>query len=279
MFVVLAGFGISRRWGGQRREPALRRFRRIPKRALWFGGAAAIAAYGVLYVTSVHSLSRSSWEPRISKPYIHTFLSDVRAVKAATGREPNLIDLTVPPTLMLANFAPFNQYSLFFPVVDSHLQYNGPSSPRFVVGPTGALERVRFASLATGTLRKARLIDKAGLRPPLVRSGAACVPAGAPEQLRVPLLKSVRLPATANGVANAIAIRYVLPARVGVTVLDAGAGGIPAPVDADSHLWGPGAGTGYALVTTPSTASEVDLDLPGGACIDALTVGAFEPVR
>jgi hypothetical protein len=282
MFVVLCGFALSDRWGGRRRPlPArlvqLVRLPRVGARGVALASLAAAAAYGALYVTSVKSLSRSAWQPQVAHRYIDQFKSSVDRVKAGTGQEPNLIDITVPYGLMQSNFAPFNQYSYYFPVIDPHLRYDEASTPAFVVGATGALVRVHLAPLASGLLRDATLSQTTGdgVRRAAFSSGAACVPAGPVWRLRIPLSAAQRLGSGLTGLPYAIRVSYRAPVRTNVALHLSGPNGGLTLTSTEPHHWGPGAGTGLAIVRAAAVAQSVDVDLPGGSCVSALTVGQF----
>ena len=281
MFLVLAGFAFSRRWGGERQPSGCRRIPRPSVRVLAPVGLAAAVAYGLLYVASVHALANSSWEPRTASSYVSRFLRSADRVKASTGRQPNLIDLTVGTNLMAANFAPFNRYSQFFPVVDPRLRYDEASGPSFVVGPAGALEQVRLVELASGRLRAATFsgLTGTGVTGASLRAGAACVPPGPARRLGVPLPVPQRLRPDTSNSADVIAVHYQLPVRSAVAVL-VGNSRRPTLVDPDHPFvyWGPGRGAGLVVVRIAATANELELDLPGGACVSRLTVSAIAPM-
>jgi hypothetical protein len=261
MFLVLTAFALSPRWGGRRDRGSTRiRLPRVRARVLVPVALAVAAVYGALYVSSVDSLRDSSWEPRTARSYFDTFLADAARVRASTGSDPNLIDTTVQGNMMPASFYPYNLYSFFFAVVTPHLRYDQGAGPSYVVGLSGALQRVRFAPAATGLLRR-----------------PACVSAGVEQRLRVKLDRTVRFPASVNGRAAAVEASYRLPGRTDVGVLRAPAGSPPVPVDFEQHFWGPGSGTGIAVIGGPATIGEVDLDLRGPGCIDHLAVGSFVP--
>jgi hypothetical protein len=258
MLFVMVGFSLSRRWGGVRSVRPVSLLRRVPAHALVAAGVVAAAGYGALYVSSVDALANKSWQPHTSKPYIAAFERSVAQIKAATGSEPNLIDVTVPGTLMQPNFAPFNLYSFFFPVVDDRLRYDQATRPAYVVSLSGSLVPVHFARLAAGR----------------VASGSACVPAGAARRVRIPLPAPIRLGEARNGLPYAIEVRFRLPSESNVPVLVSPAGGgKPTLIDYDSHFWGPGTGTGLAVVRTETTAAAVVLELPGRSCVSAVSVG------
>jgi hypothetical protein len=281
MFVVLCGFALNSRWGGPLRPlPArLQRRRRVRARSLLPVALAAAAAYGALYVTSVDSLARSSWLPREAHVYIEQFKKSVARVEATTGRQPNLIDITVPYGLLQSNFAPFNQYSYYFPVIDSHLRFDQPSNPAFVVGATGALVQVHLARLAGGRVRDASVsrTTGAGVTRAAVRSGAACVPAGHRWRLLLPLSSTQRLGSGAAGFPYAIEVSYRMPVETNVPVLATAPDGKLTVASGDLHFWGPGTGTGLVVVRAAAVAQSVDLDLPGGSCVSGVTVGQFAP--
>jgi hypothetical protein len=275
MFLVFAAFALSRRWGGVREHrPRLR----IRAPVLVPAAVAAAAAYGVLYVTSVHSLAKTSWEPRATRAYFHQLLASVDRVRAATGSEPNVIDQPVPEQLMLSVYAPYNLDSTFVGVIDPHLRYDHPAGPTYVVGPSGALERVRFVPLASERPGAATLHTVTG-KPagrPATDAGATCVPSGPARQLRFPLTHARRGPAQTGTAPYAVRVHYRMPARGGVSVVGSDRPGTP-PVLATTGLWGSGRATALAVLGKPAAVRRVDLDLPGGACVDQLTLGAYEP--
>jgi hypothetical protein len=271
MFVVCLGFALSTRWGGPRRP--------LPS---WLGtaklvplGVVAALAYGALYVSSADSFADTSGRPRIAKEYVHQFMASVERVRAATGREPNLIDATVPYALMQSNFAPFNRYSFFFGVVDDHLRYDEPGGPQFVVSPAGRLQRVHFVATARGILRRATFTDLADSTHtgPAGAPGAACALAGGLRQLKIPLGSPQRL--VSDPLPSAVEVSYRTPARSNVPVL-ASAGAHKVLVSDDPHFWGPGDGRGLAIVRTDMVAQAIELYVPGGTCVHDLKVGRFE---
>ncbi len=276
MFLILAGFALSRRWGDERSGSAQRLRGWIPSRMLPAVALAAAVGYGVLYVSSVHALANAAWQPRDAHSYVRRFLAATERVRAATGREPNLIDLTVPSALMPADFVPFNRYSEFLPVISSKLRYDEASEPAFVVDSSGGLQRVRFSSVAVGMLLRARVTSKgqAGSVKAPVRAGGACVPPGPAVLLHVPLSAPQSVAAPTGRLPYAVRVKYALPARANVPVLIVNRGGM-ATADPDAHYWGPGGGAAYALLGVRMMVDEVDLVLPGGSCVHALDLGRF----
>ncbi len=90
----------------------------------------------------------------------------------------NLIDLTVP--LMPNDFAPFNHYSQFFPVVRLDFRYNDANRPAYAISPFGALSPVRPVPLARSRLAAAALTTpgQPARGPPCAgRERRACPPA------------------------------------------------------------------------------------------------------
>jgi hypothetical protein len=260
IFLVLVAFA----WGPRFAEPGARR--RLPHPRGRIGGPVVLAlaaAYATLYVTSVDHLANAAWEPHAARAYFDRFLASVARVRSTTGRDPNLIDSTVSAGLMAANTAPYNRYSWFFPVITSRLRYNDVAPHSYLVDPEGALVSVRFAPRAAGRLGR-----------------PACAHGAHPQPVKIPVTPRIRVRASSDGQANAVKVSYRLPVRENVTVLASPVSGqLAEPVDGDLHLWGPGHGTGLAVIDAGMAVAEVDVAMPRGGCVNRLAVGSFVRLR
>jgi hypothetical protein len=282
MFLVLLAFALTPRWGGRRRpsQPA-GRIGSVALRSLrWAVPAAAVvtAGYAALYITSVHSMAKSSWQTTNTYDYVRTVISNARRVIARTGRAPNLIDAEVPIPVMSVGTYPNNRYSFFFPVIDADLRYDQPTGPAYVVTASGELEGVHLRALARGRLTAARPIPGplgAGTTA-LDSARRACVPGGGEWELQIPLDRSTVVPTTTTQPPFAIRVSYTMPVRREVGVLVANAGGAD-PADSDPHFWGPGRGTALVVDSWATTVASVDIWLPGGSCVTGLRLGQYVP--
>ena len=273
MFIVLAGFAITRRWGGERANA------RVPWRArnrvvlVTPPVVAATVAYAVLYLSSADVLKGEGVLPRDTHAYVERVRADARRLGGGPSML-NLIDLTVP--LMPNNFVPFNHYSQFFPVVEINFQYNEANRLAYAVSPFGALYPVKFVPLASGRLAYALLTTtgQAGARPAERRPGEACVPAGPPGLLRIPMSHPQTVTPRLNQLPYALRVGLTLPNAAVVPVLLSGHGTL-VPTNFDHPVWSPGRGAMYSLIVTRARFDQVALDLPGGACVTETTSGIF----
>ncbi len=186
----------------------------------------------------------------------------------------NLIDLTVP--LMPDNFMPFNQYSQFFPVVSLDFRYNDANRPAYAISPFGALYPVKFVPLASGRLASAVLTTtgQAGARPAEHRTGSACVPAGPPKLLRIPMSRAQTVTPRLGQLPYALRIRFTLPnarrrSRASLRK------GTPVPANFGRGVWGPGAERPTRSSGRPRALISWRWSLPGGACVSETTSGIF----
>jgi hypothetical protein len=276
MFIVFAAFALSRRWGGHRERPHW-----FPEvRVLVPIVAVAAAAYGFLYVSSVHAMADASWDPHTSRTYFRELSRSIARVELAAGQRPKLIDTTVPASLMATAYSPFNRYSHFFPIVESGLRYSDGSTTGYAVTLTGELERVHLRPVIGSRMRSATVTTLEDTQPRRAsRQGSGiCVPPGPTQRLHIPLSAARSFTVAAGALPYAVQVGYRLAERARIVVTTAQTPMPPVPVDFDLHAWGPGAGTGVALIETASKGNEIALDMPGGACVTKLTVGAFAPV-
>lgn len=282
MFLVLAAFALSSRWGGRRTsEDALRRWlaaRTPPRGALAIVGAAALAGYGALYVTSVDAMASASPEPREARAYVHTFLTAVHTVEAHTGSQPDLVNHEVPESIQFTSVAPYNLYSAFFGMFDSKLRFDQVAEPAYLVGDSGELLPVRFITRAAGELGSATVSSSYGsdvVPAALSRVSPACVPAGwTTARLHIKLSVPQAMAPQATGLPYALRVYYRMPVRTSVTILLANAGSVT-PDTTFPHVWGPGQGAEFAPLGLKTSVDEVDLELPAGACVTNLTFGLF----
>jgi hypothetical protein len=281
MFLVLAAFALSPRWGGQRglSDGAHRRLATMrPSPAIVaIACAVVIAGYGVLYVTSVHAMSKAAWEPRLARNYIDAFRAGVGRVKAQTGSEPNLIDHEVPENIQFSSFAPYNHYDQFFGMFDANLRIDQVSRRSYFVTNNGALLPVEFVTRTSGVLDSASVSNPDGSNVvPATRSAtSACTPAGAAEmRLHVRLPSPQTTVPTSSGLPYALRVFYRVPARVGINILLGDAGNLIVD-DGFPHIWGPGDGGEIAPLTLKTAFDEIALELPGGTCVTSLAFGQF----
>jgi hypothetical protein len=261
MFLVLVAFALSPLTPRVRDAPRALRLIAVRLKPLPYAipavAAAAIAAYGVLYVSSVHDLANSSWQPRRAHSYISTFEASVRAARTRTGHEPVLIDHSVPPDLMPAIFVPFNHYDQFFPVIDSHLHYDRASGPTYLVDINGRLVPVRFQSTS------------------LAKPEAACVPStGNTSRLQFSLAPARPRVPPSGGLPYALRVTVRMPRGAAVNVLLSDRRRLTLDTGYP-QIWSAGTGTYYVPLSLSSRIDGAALDLPGGTCITRLALGTF----
>jgi hypothetical protein len=274
MFLVIVALAL--------RIPAGREPRRTStQRSLLMGGllTAAFAGYGVLFVTSAHTMARSIsvWDPRRSLSYVRNFQASVRRTIARTGREPVLFNAQVPDEVV----GKYDSYAIFFPMIERHVRFGAVTSPMYVASGGGALVPVSFHPRIEGLLDHS-VVLRSGHAPARAATaqGAACVPRGAGgARLRIPLSQTARL-----SLAPAIQLGHRLPQALRLFLR------MPAPaaVAVSSHgrwteqkeaLFPPtfAAGTSgqYIPLDMNARALAIDLALPAGACVTSLSVGSF----
>jgi hypothetical protein len=281
MFLVLVAFAVGAA-GGRRRPLSVpvaelgRRLGAAPA-AIATLGAALVAVYAVLFITSVHAMTSrtAAPEPYGSRAYVDAFRASVRRAVAMTGHYPVLIDSQIPAAIM--GFAPFDHYDQFVPMVDSRVRVNVAGPPAYVLGADGGLLPVSFSGLTAGVLSRSFVTapDGSGSAPPPSGStgNEACVPAGhrvwalhipltaaqttAPRDLPFGLRISVRMPRSAS-------VPVVLVGRT-TDALD----------QTYSTAWPAGAANEFKVLSVNAHVDAVEFLLPGGACIDSLSFGAF----
>ncbi|MGA2471194.1 MAG: hypothetical protein ABSG64_10945 [Solirubrobacteraceae bacterium] len=279
MFLLLAAFAISPRWSGRRAPPAWLESRR----ALRVGGVVvAVAVYAAVYFTSLHALERTTRQARRDRTYLNAYLASDRSVRAATGREPVLINLKVPKAILPRGLYPYTTYGQFFALFNPQLRVNEIANPVYVVSPQGRLEATSFTTAASGLTGRSRVstaVAAAGAPAVVFRGVIACVPAGsATAWLRVPLARAVQLNAEPAALPFALRVRFRMPLRtpVQVTLLT---GGGPVLDGAATQVWKPGAGGLLIPLAVTGVAHAVSFDLPARACVTQLALGRLRHTR
>jgi hypothetical protein len=281
MFLLLAAFAISSRYGG-RREPsnsALSRYasRQLPRRVLVGAVITAVAVYTALFLRSVRAMEHASWQPHRASAFVHTYLADVARVRAATGREPVLVDLKIPRSILPKHLWPYTTYGEFFALFNPRLRVDEIARPLYDVTPLGRLRKVRFAALTSGVFARStlsRTLGSSRAMPPRRDRLAACVPAGRRVSwLAVPLAHARRMRPVVGGPSYALRVRFTMPASAPVSaMLLAWSGGRGfAKV---THTWhrGPG-GQLIPLDFTGKRLDRIAFQLPPGACVSEMTFG------
>ena len=287
MFLILAAFALSPRWSGRRPPRAVTgpralaarvlRTRLSRRRTAAVAGAAAIAAYAALYLTSLHTMSEASWQPRQDVAYVQQFLAGVARLRRTTGSEPVLVDLKVPKQVLPVKLWPYTTYGQFFALFDPHLRTDALASRLYVVGRHGRLIRVAFRPSTGGLISHAHTGAGRSAAHSTSRSdqrSVACVP-GAPHRvwLRIPIARpqAVRPPPT-NGVPAALSVRYRMPtsADVVVKLLSRGA---ERPFGTVTHTWASGQGDDLIPLGFTGVLGAVEFLLPPHGCIAGFTLG------
>jgi len=288
MFLVLAAFAISPRWGGRRARPELgalrtaasgwpalatRRSRRL---ALAAGGIAAAAIYATLYVTSMQALQHQVRQGEKDKAYVHEYLVSDRKVRAAIGREPVLVDLDVPTVELPRRLATVPTYGVFLGLFNPDIRVNAIAKPVYVLDPRGRLVPVRFVASTRGLLGQAS-VTKPNWRSEVAAArrdrSRACVPAGrSPSWLQVPLARQQQLRTQSDGLSYVVRVHYRMPAGAIVHVrLVARRGGIGFAKTSDD--WRRGSGGRLIPLQFTGQLRELDFWLPAHACVTGLTFG------
>jgi len=179
---------------------------------------------------------------------------------------------------MPAAFVPFNHYDEFFGMIDSKLRIDQIADPAYVLNSTGELLPVQFSAGGSGNLRSATVSapNGSGTIPAWSsRTAAACVPVGqAGTRLHVRLSVPQTMTTQVSGLPYALRVRFHMPLRTPVEVLLANSQSIV--LDSGwSHVWGPGDGGEFALLSVLTTVDEVAIELPPGSCITGLEFGVF----
>lgn len=279
MFLVLAAYAMSSHFGGRREPPkgALSRLRSAPRPALVAVGITAVAIYAALFLRSVLAMEHAAWQPQRASAFVQTYLADVNRVRAATGREPVLIDLKIPRSILSKHLWPYTTYGDFFALFNPRIRLDEIARPLYIVTPLGRLRKIRFTPLTPG------VGPRSTMRPTLGSGVAAaarrhrlgaCVPADASVSwLAVPLARAQRMRRLRSGPSYALRVRFRMPASAPVAVmLLARPGGRGfAKV---THAWQRGAGG--QLIPLNFTARRLELiafRLAPGACVTDVAFG------
>jgi len=272
MFLVLAAYAVSPRWGGRRAAGGERTRRRWPhaRHAALAGAAAAAAVYAALLITSLRAMSAASWQPLQAGAYVRAYLASDRRVEAATGKEPVLVDLTVPRRLMPRLLWPYTTYGLYLGLVNPAIRVDRIDRPLYIVSPAGVLVPTRYVPIVRGLIARASIGAIPGEAGPSRRDRSGCAPAGsAGGWLRVPLAHTRSVSAT----TYAIRVRFHLT------------GGSRVPIDALLAHGGPqhlritnliSAGGGEVVALTfGGRIRALAFNLPPRACVTAVSVGVL----
>ncbi len=285
MFLILAAFALSPRWSGRRQPRSVTGLRavavRVPptlvsRRAAAVAGAATIAAYAALYLTSLQTMSEASWQPRQNVAYVQQFLEGVAKIKRATGSQPELVDLKVPKQVLPVKLWPYTTYGQFFALFDPHLRTDGLASSLYVVGRYGRLIRVAFRPSTNGLISRARTSADSRAAHSTATSGqrsVGCVPGGRHRVwLRIPIARPEAVRPQTSGLPAALRIRYSMPtsARVIVKLLSRGT---ERPFGTVTHWWGSGQGGKLIPLGFTGVLGAVEFRLPPHGCITELTLG------
>ncbi len=284
--LILFAFAISRRWGGTRAVATSPRWWRravgdAGSRSLGVVGTAlvALAGYGVLYLVSAHQIGTAGAtpEPHQSKPYIGNLRRSAAAYVRRSGRQPNLLNLTVPFGIVSSAFIPYNQYDQIFPLVRPHLLYNQWRSPLFSVSDAGNLTRTRLSVIDEARLNRAT-VSRASAGGAVTGVGsreAVCVKGSGVQWIHVPFARPPR-PQSGTILAEEIGVRFRMPRAASVTVEADDAAG-QQPADFDPHVWRAGNGSLLLDLTTMPEPNQVDFAVPAGACLTRVAILAIRP--
>ena len=286
MFLILAAFALSPRWSGRRQPrsvPGLRALAvRVPptllsrRRAVAVVGAAAIAAYAALYVTSLQTMSEASWQPRQDVAYVQRFLAGVARLKRAAGTEPVLVDLKVPKQVLPVKLWPYTTYGQFFALFDPHVRTEAVASRLYVVGRYGRLIRVVFRPSTHGLISLAHTSADSRMHHSTAASdqrSAACVPGGRHRVwLRIPIARPKAVRPQTNGLPAALRIRYSMQTG-GDVIVKLLSRGTLRPFGTVTHWWGSGQGGKMIPLGFTGVLGTVEFRLPPHGCIAGLTFG------
>ena len=251
--------------------------RRPSALALTVVGAAALAAYGALYVASMRTTAEAAWQPRQDGAYVSHYLASDRQVRTATGAEPVLFDLKVPKQVLPIKLWPFTTYGEFLALFNPKLRVDEIADPVYVLNRQGVLQPARFVASTPGLVGEASVSARNGSRDVAAVSVAgaprACVPAARSRSwLRVPLARPQQMGAQPTNLSYALRVRFRMPTAsiVVVKLLARPRGRGFATV---THSWS--RGVGGELIPLPFTGLAHDLAfrLPARACVTDVTFG------
>jgi hypothetical protein len=282
MFLIL----VALAWRTEPRRPAPRPLAAVVSRLRTPVVAAGLlvavaAAYGALYVTSVHAMADrlrgTVWDPRRSESYVRTFRASAASTIRRTGRAPVLFNAQVPDEVV----GKWDSYAVFFPMIDGRVRFSTVTSPMYAVQPSGALVRVTFHARVGGLLARAVVLEP-GASPvrAVLRAGAACTPpASGTVRLRIPLARPAHLRwsyamQVGRRLPDALRLFLLMPREATVAV--APLGRRPERIDfVFPPTFGRGASGQYVPLDRHVHARAIDLTVPAGTCVSSLTVGSF----
>jgi hypothetical protein len=200
-------------------------------------------------------------------------------MRAASGQNVDVLDLTVPFNVLSSAFFPYNRYDMFFALVDPGVRIDQPAGEVFSLSTSGRLVSESFQEITSGALSKADVLSSDGsTRAPSenVGSAEACVPSGPGVfRLVVPLSRPVNL--SANGASlYGVLVRYVDPVASSVTVRLTDPEGMILDA-AVPHQWETGGGGDLFPLLAPEVRQLDGLafDLVGGSCVTGVSFGEF----
>ena len=280
MFWVLAALTLSLPRRDRRSAPPARHLtERVRMRARLGVVLVLVAAYTLAYVSSVNALEQATPEPAASSQYVNGIIAAASRMKAETGEEPNLLDLTVPPGVVAAAFFPFNRYDFFLDLIDPDIRID-QGGEIFSVSPSGSLVSETFHSVTGGDMSAATVSnpDGSGREPAAAAGGGEmCIPDGTTfSRITIPLAKPLEL-ATVDAPLYGVSVHYVESTAVSVGLIVVGPGEAASLDEAVPHQWQAGVGSdvfplfasGFHEVSTLTFAA------PPGSCISTLSVGEF----
>jgi hypothetical protein len=282
MFWVLVALSLSAplrklRTGADRRQSALD----VRRPAIATIAVLLVAAYSLAYVSSVEALADSNRDAVRSSGYMTEFLRSASGVYAATGEPVDLVDLTVPGSVLSGAFFPYTRYDMFFGLMSPSVRIDQSSAEMFDISPTGTLVRESFRGLSSGDLidATATSADGATVAPAQgAASGVACLPSGGGlSRIAVPMSNPLSLTSVGRPLYG-VSVTYVEPEAASVTLLLTGPDGLTLD-EAVPHQWAAGAGRDVfpLLAPTVHVLDGLVFAVPAGACITGLSVGEFVP--
>lgn len=280
MFWILVAFAMTS--SGRMARSRMRQKRGRPPLPVKVWAAATllvVATYSVAYVSSVGALAESNPDASLSSVYVNGFLNAASRMRAASGQNVDVLDLTVPFNVLSSAFFPYTRYDMFFALVDPGVRIDQPAGEVFSLSTSGRLVSESFQEITSGALSKADVLSSDGsTRAPSenVGSAEACVPSGPGVfRLVVPLSRPVNL--SANGAPlYGVLVRYVDPVASSVTVRLTDPEGTILDA-AVPHQWEAGGGGDLFPLLAPEVRQLDGLafDLVGGSCVTGVSFGEF----
>jgi len=280
MFWVVAALTISLPRRDRRSTPRVWLVPgRFGRRARLAVVVAIAAAYTLAYISSVSALEQATPGPVASSQYVNGIISAAAKVRAQTGHDLNLIDLTVPPGVLATAFFPYDRYDLFLDLIDPQIRID-KGGEIFSVSQSGSLVSETFHSITGGDMSAATVSDPDGSgREPAAAAGGGemCIPEGTTlSRITIPLAKPLKL-ATVDAPLYGVSVRYLETTAVSVGLIVAGPGDTATLDEAVPHQWQAGVGSDVFPLLAPAAheVSALIFVAPPGSCISALSVGEF----